>query len=337
MCPHATSQGLRAAKHAVLLGALALSVQSCQRSESPAPQILGSALPTQSSIVATLTRPTAAALSANGKTLYVLAQAEDETYQLYAGAVGSALSVVPTSLPLAYPVALALRRDDRELLIVDLGSSDADAPAGVVYRGTLDGALTPLVAPDMQRPTAAAIAADDRSAYITGYSAQTGQAGVWNMPFSEGSTQPIFQGAPLAQPIGIAVASDGGVYVADAQGSSPGTGGIFRIAAGQAVPISNGPLSLSFPSGICPAGRPSPDLLISAPLLTGTEPWLLRVSPSGTIEDIVLPSATEVTALNRAADVDLWVAIDAVVPSSAASSDPLSPERPQGHILLLTP
>jgi hypothetical protein len=112
---------------------------------------------------------------------------------------------------------------------------------------------------------------------------------------------------------------------------------VFRIAAGQALPISKRPIALMFPSGLCPAGHPSADLLLSAPLQTGTEPWLLRLSPDGAQEALVLPSATEVTGLARAADVDLWVAIDGVLPAGDAMADPPPQDRPQGQVLLLSP
>ncbi|MBL9004848.1 MAG: hypothetical protein JNJ46_11410 [Myxococcales bacterium] len=337
MCPHATSQSQRITVRWVGLCALLVAGLSCQRPESPPQPILGSAVPTQSQVVATLTRPTAAALSSDGTLLFALAQDDAEAYQLFAGSVGSTLSVVPTSVPLSYPVALAIRRTRPELVVVDLGASDAAHPAGTVYRGTFDGTLAPLSSSLPWYPTAVALAADDRSVYVTGRDAQSGEAGVFQVSLSDGAIHTLFQGAPLSQPIAVAQTSDGGLYVAEAQNAGTQRGAIFRISAGQALPIRREPLPSLFPSGLCAAGRPSADLLFSASLATGTEPWLYRLSPTGTTEALVFSSATEVTALSRAADADLWVAIDAVVPADAASPDPLSLERPQGHVLLLAP
>lgn len=323
--------------HPAVLTTLLALCQSCQRPESPPQPLVGSAAPTQSSVIATLTRPTAAALSADGKTLYVLAQDDADAYQLYSGAVGGALSVVPTSQPLAYPVALAVRREGQELFIADLGASDATSPSGVLYRSTTSGALTGLAGSVLQAPTALALATDDQSLYVTARDAQTGEPGVWQISIADGVPTRLYQGPPLAQPLAIAQTQDGSVYVADAQGSSLGTGALFRIAAGQALAVSKSPLALTFPSGLCAAGRPTADLLLSTPLLTGTEPWLLRMSPSGAQDPVVLPNATEVTSISRAADADLWVAIDAVIPAAAADADPQALERPQGHVLLLAP
>lgn len=339
MCPPETLQARGSARVWIAIGVLCTSMGSCQRPESPPAPVEGSAIPSQISTLATLTRPTAAALSADGKTVYVLAQDQTHAFQIYSGGVGAPLSVLRTSQPLSYPVAIAVNRTGSQLFILDLGATDLANPTGAVYRVSQDGTISVLSDSAPTHPTAIALSRDDQQLFVGGIDgeAPAAQAGVWKLPTSGGSSVPVFVGSPLSQPIGVAIASDGGLYVADAQGSLMGTGGIFHIAGERAFPVGTAPLRLTYPAGLCPAGRVSAGLLFASPRMGDADPWLTQLTPDGQQEVVDLPAVTEATALSRAADTDLWVAIDALIPSETTATDPDALDQAQGRVLLLSP
>lgn len=339
MCPLGTLRGQGSTRFWIATGLLFGALGSCQRPESPPGPIDGSSLPGQSRTIATLTRPTAAALSTDGKTVYVLAQDETSAYQIYSGSVGSALSVVRTSQPLSYPVAIAVNRAGSQLYVLDLAESGSAHPAGAIYRVTQNGEVSVLPESTPSHPTGIALSHDDQQLYIVGTDGESpvDRAGVWRAPVAGGTTVAEFTGSPLSQPLGVAVASDGAIYVADAQGSSMGTGGIFRVSGGKAFPLSTTPLRLTYPAGLCAAGRVSADVLFTSPSVDAVDPWLTRLSPDGRQEAVELSPVNEATALYRAADADLWVAVEAAVPEVTATPDPDQPDQPQGRILLLSP
>lgn len=339
MCPHQTWVAQGAAGLLAVASCLATTT-SCRPTESPAKPQPGEAVPQGSTRLLTAHRPAAATLSADGSTLYLLAMDEAGSYQLYQGAVGSALSAVSTALSLAFPVAILATTDGSQLVIVDYGAAGADAPSGAVYAGSagagfrrLGGSSSPTY------PSAAALARDERSVYITGRIATAAgtEAALWQAPLSGEDATPIFRGSPLSQPIGLAQASDGSLYVADADAAGSQRGALFRRVGERLLQVNQRPLALSFPSGVCAAGRNSPDVLFTTAVASGSEPWLQRMSPDGALQDVVLPAVTDATSLSRASAADRWVAIDAVLPSSSPSSATPTELPLDGAVLLLSP
>jgi hypothetical protein len=339
MCPHQTGRA-QGARRLVLTAGYLAAFGSCRTQESPGTPQLGDAVPSTRVMLTTAHRPTAAALSADGQTLYLLALDDAGVYQLFRGALDAPPAVVPTSLSLSFPVALVVSQDGSKIVIVDYGQAGGDAPKGAVYAGDPGGALSRIGgSTTLSYPTAATLSADEQSVYITGreVTATGTEAVLWQVSLAGGDAALRYRGAPLAEPIGLSLASDGSLYVADAQGGAGNTGTIFRSVGDRLYQVSHQPLKLSFPCGLSAAGRNSPDLLFTGPSTTNQDAWLRRISPDGLVQDVPLPSAIDATCVARAAAADRWVAIDAVVPSSSTGVDPLDAAAADGAVWLLSP
>lgn len=323
------------------------TLSGCKIKEELGTPVEGQAIPTQNSAVGQLRRPTAAALSADGTTLYALAQ--DATagtqggYALYSGPVGGPTTQVATMPGLTYPVALAVSRTGTQLVIADLGDIGTGGAAGAIYRGTPSGTLSPLTTTGPAYPTALALSADGLDVYVTGTDPdpQNASPGVWRIPLSGGAPVTVYKGTPLVQPAGVTTASDGSLYVADTRAAPSGQGAVFRIVGDRIFQISKSGLRFNFPTGLAPAGRNTPDVLLATARSVGNEPWLYRLSPSGAQTAVTLPELpvpiTEATSIQRAAAADVWIAVDAVVPASGATPDPQQLDDPAGQLVQLIP
>jgi hypothetical protein len=91
--------------------------------------------------------------------------------------------------------------------------------------------------------------------YFSGVDPESGEPGVFQL--GAGAVTPVFRGAPLVDPSGIAPLADGSLLVADTRlldgdvdpSARAGEAGIVRIAAGQASVFSTG-FATGFPAGI---------------------------------------------------------------------------------------
>jgi len=337
---------------AVPIAALALGgtlgLSGCKDKITPTPPTIGSQVPKSATTAATLSRPIAAALSPDAKTVYVTAFDSNGQAQLYSGPAGGALTVVASSMPLSYPCSIAVTSDGTKLLIADLGDAGGGGPTGAVYTSSTTGTLTALTTGTPQYPTGVALSLDDSSAYVTGVDPTDGKPGVWQIAVSGGGPVQLYKGAPLVYPAGVTVSNDGGLYVADTSGLGASQGAIFRIQDSRAFQINKTPLRMHFPVGLAPAGQGFPDLLITTAVALGVpnEPFVVRLSPDGTQQPLTLALAggtiTEPTSIHRAAKTDSWIVVDAVVPAADLAGapgvpDPAKLDNPDGRIIQLSP
>ena len=339
MCPQQTWV-VRGRSSLLAMACSLVLAPGCRTAESPGQPTGGAEVPTQSAQLLQAHHPSVATLSADGQTLYLVAMDDAGVYQIYRGPVGTPPGVVPSTITLSFPVSILVSADDSQLVIVDYGDAGGESPTGAVYAGPIGGALSRLggtAAPTY--PTAGVLAVDQRSLFVTGRALPSagGEAMLWQVPLSGGDAVSLHRGAPLSQPIGLSLASDNTLYVADAQGAQGQGGAIFARRGDQLLQINKQPLALTYPSGLSAAGRGSPDLLFTTTIATGTEPWLRRISPNGALQDVVLPMLTEATSLSRAQAADRWVAIDAVLPGTGSATPPSAGAGADGAVLLLSP
>jgi DNA-binding beta-propeller fold protein YncE len=330
-----------------------LGLTGCKETNmAPPAPAQGSQLPTSATSVASLTRPIAAALSPDAKTVYVTAFDANGQGQIYSGPVsGGTVTLVSSSVPLSYPCSIAITSDGNTLVVADLGDAGQNGSSGAIYAGTTSGNLTALSTPTStpQYPTGVALSLDDQNIYVTGTDPTTNppMPGVWMIPVKGGTATQLFEGSPLSYPAGVAVANDGNIYVADTSGMGTNQGAIFRIQGNRALQITKTPLHMNFPVGLASAGTGFPDLLFTATLVLGTptEPYLYQLSPDGTQTPIALTGGvvvTEATSLRRAPTSDSWVMVDGVVPAGDLANMPGTPDpaqlaNPNGQVIQLSP
>jgi sugar lactone lactonase YvrE len=121
-------------------------------------------------------------------------------------------------------------------LVVSVAGCGDEAKTKKLGEETIKSVTVVTEGGDFSEATDATMSPDGETVYFTANSSKG--RGVFRVPASGGTVEPVFTGPPLQAPVGIATAADGGrVYVADPQaaGDSSRRGRIFS------VPLSGGP------------------------------------------------------------------------------------------------
>jgi hypothetical protein len=138
---------------------------------------------------------------------------------------------------------------------------------------------------------------------LAGGSTETAEAGVYSVSASgSGAATALLVGAPLVVPVGVAVAADSSLFIADTAGGSSDSGAIFHIVAGKASTVvgteDTSPAAIAIQGATVyfvgmPAegsatlwsmpvdGSATPKVLVAGLPLTG--PAGLAVSPNGDV------------------------------------------------------
>lgn len=177
----------------------------------------------------------------DGKMIYFTANARPDAGVFRVPAAGGETSPVATGEPLVAPLGLAISTDGERLFVAD--------PEAVSHQGTghifvvpLNGEpITMLAGTEGTSPRGLEVKAENGVdfVYFSGNSPADGQPAVWKVASMGGQPAVVAQGAPLVEPVGLAVANDGTVYVADRAASGNGLGSVFRIMDGTVETIAD--------------------------------------------------------------------------------------------------
>ena len=168
---------------------------------------------------------------------------------------GGAIETLTLGAPLTAPVGISISPDGDRLFIADSawtveGGSTVGAIAMLPASG---GAPEALAATEGYVPRGLVIAdvSDESWLYFTGVDPESGEPGAFRTSLEGGTVENVASGEPFADPAGIAVTSDGVVYVIDGLASSDGSGqaSLVRIRKGVAERMVEG-LGVGFPAGI---------------------------------------------------------------------------------------
>ncbi|MGC4092829.1 MAG: hypothetical protein QM756_34085 [Polyangiaceae bacterium] len=146
------------------------------------------------------------------------------------------------------PLDIAISVDEKTLYIADpAGGSEG---GGAVFTLPIAGG-EPAEALSGYAPRAVSVSESD-AVYFSGKAPDTGEVGVFSL--AAGAATPLFVGAPLVDPSGIAVQRDGSVLVADtrafdADPALSNEASIVRIAGGRATTLASG-FATGYPAGI---------------------------------------------------------------------------------------
>src|SRR5262249_39167157 len=143
------------------------------------------------------------------------------------------------------------------------------------------GTPTPLSGgADAIYPVSIAVSPNGQTLYFTGATGADATPAVFSMPATGGAATALTSGGQLRDPSGIAVATDGSVYVLDTRATGDSSATLFRLMGSGAPTAVAGNLRVGFPAGLTvgPNGR---DLLVSGARGSDAGGVVLSVSSAG--------------------------------------------------------
>lgn len=168
---------------------------------------------------------------------------------------GGAIETLTLGAPLTAPIGISVSPDGERLFIADSAwTAEGDSAVGAIAMLPVSGGAPEALAATrgyVPRGLVIADVKDQTWLYFTGVDPESGAAGAFRTSLDGGAVENVASGEPFADPAGIAVTSDGVVYVVDGLSSSDGSGqaGVVRVAKGAATRMVEG-LGVGFPAGI---------------------------------------------------------------------------------------
>lgn len=169
---------------------------------------------------------------------------------VYKTSTGGAASLVGTSPLLQIPSGIAINSSGGTLYVADPEAETIPQVHGAVFTLPTGGGgaevLSGTAGKSVSGVTVARLAGVD-VVYFTGREPD-GRGAVYSIPPAGGTATPIFVGTPLVQPSGVAVATDGTVYVTDRRSDS---GQLATYALkGNTATFLRGGFRGGFPAGV---------------------------------------------------------------------------------------
>jgi DNA-binding beta-propeller fold protein YncE len=161
---------------------------------------------------------------------------------------------VQAGAPFAAPFGIATSTDGKQLYVADPGATDSTSnkDLGVIFSLPIGGG-TPTILSGTELTEARGVEVRQEGGadflYFTGRDKTTGSTGVFKIPATGGTISMVAEGSPFNDPSGIAIASDGTIYVADTISSLSHAANIFKVSGGTAMPFLND-LRVGYPCGL---------------------------------------------------------------------------------------
>lgn len=218
--------------------------------------------------------------------------------------------------PFVAPLGIATSTDGGRLFVADPGAgSAADRDAGHLFVIDLaGGAVAPVRGGEglLARGLEVVRGADGEDRLlVSGRDPADGLPGVFSLPARGGDVSVIARGSPLADPSGVAGASDRDAFVCDTLASPDGTATIFRIEDGFVSPFATG-LHAGYPCGLALTRDGAALLVLTRNVARGADEIVRIEVASGARSAIELgaPGHAEPGGLHRAKAVDVFAFVD---------------------------
>jgi DNA-binding beta-propeller fold protein YncE len=240
-----------------VLGLAVIGLAACKADtqQQPEPETAYDAVP--AAIGSDFWSPFDAAPSPLADMIYFTALTADGAGVFKVAAENGTPQALHVGEPLTAPFGVMPDTANASVFVVDSGSEgivaddDVDTTTGRIFEiSTSGGTPQSLTAAEGTVPKSLDIVSSGGSdrIYFTGRDPQTLAPAVFSMDTNGGSLTTIASGAPLADPSGIAVVSDGTIYVADVAAMN-NEAAILRIRNG-AVEVFKTGLRVGYPAGI---------------------------------------------------------------------------------------
>jgi DNA-binding beta-propeller fold protein YncE len=269
--------------------------------------------------------PFDAAPDPQGKMVYFTATGGEGAGVFRVPFAGGPSEKLATGAPFVEPRGLAVGTDGAHVYV-------ADPQAGGLFAlPTAGGAPEAVAGTAGTAPRGVEVARENDAdvLFFSGADAGSKQPAVFKIaPAGAGAPTVIAKGAPLVEPVGIAVASDGTLYVADRQAGGNGTGSVFRIAGGKVEQVAG-----NFRAGSPVVGaaltQDEKALLVSA-LDTARDSAQVLLIELGSLQQAIVNKVIEANVgsggIHRAYESGVF-----------AWADSGSPRSPKGGVYAITP
>lgn len=192
------------------------------------------------------TTPLDATLDSAGETIYFTALGDQGSGLFSVPAAGGDELIIAAGDPFVLPQGLDMGSNDAALYVADAEAGGA----GQLFIVTLaDGTVTPLAGTEGTAPRGVETftEGDADVVYFSGIDPADGQPAVMKIGASGGELMIVAKGAPLVDPVGMALTQDGTLYVVDRAAAGDGLGSVFRIQDGAATTIADRVRTGQFP------------------------------------------------------------------------------------------
>lgn len=237
-------------------------------------------------------------------------------------AKGGASSAVASGAPLEAPFGVAISGDDKTLFIADISAEPGGntAKGGIFTVAVAGGTPALLAGTDGTRPRGVEISNQGGKdvLYFTGTDKTNGAPGVFSIPAAGGTVTTIAEGAPFNDPVGVAVAANGDVYVTDSASAGSHLGEVYVIKKGGSPALLASDLHLGEPAGIA-LHDSDKTALVSGVDAANHSDVLLEIDTSsatvtvvgGMIGNIDLTKNFEAAGMHRAKSAEVFAWADA--------------------------
>jgi len=261
--------------------------------------------------------PLDAALSPDGKTAYFIALDVDQNPTVFTvAASGGTPAVLASGDPLAAPFGIDTSTDGTKLVLADSSALDANGlDHGCLF--TLStaaaGAPSQLSSTAGYQPRSVVIVQESGAdvAYFTGHDATDHSPGVFKVAIAGGAVSVVAKGMGFNDPSGLAVASDGTVYLADAIAEESGHAQLLKVSGG-AVSTVIAQMSVGYPAGVALSKDETAVLVSALDSSTGTDIVIRYDLGANTQSEFStgINTFSESAGLKRARNVDTFVWAD---------------------------
>jgi hypothetical protein len=153
--------------------------------------------------------------------------------------------------PFAAPFGIAIGTDGKQLYVADPGA-DTGGDRGAIFVLPIGGGNpTALSGSADTVPRGLEIAGEGGKdvLYFTGNDKTDGQPGVFKLDAGGGTVSAVAKGAPFRDPGGVAIASNGDLYVSDTVSAASHTAEIIKVSGGAATVLVSD-IRIGYPAGV---------------------------------------------------------------------------------------
>jgi sugar lactone lactonase YvrE len=251
----------------------------------------------------------------DGKNIYFTGMDEKGLVGVYlVAATGGTATAVATGSPFVAPFGIAISTDDTTLYVADPGADGGNDLGEILSLPVKGGTPKPVSGTADLLPRGIAIdsSSGKDTLVFSGIDKKTGVQGVFEIAVGGGTPDTLAEGAPFVDPSGVAVDSQGNVYVTDTLAAKSHQGEILKIDKGAAASFATD-LWVGYPAGIA-FTLDNKGLIVSG-LATSEGPdtissFLVPSAKQGTFVSDGLKDLSNAAGLHRAAKVNIFAFVD---------------------------